>query len=70
MVGEAFTLRPSYKRRRFESYRYFRDQNIHKVAIEECQRCSLVIDSRKMLEQLLENILVTRLMMRGGTGCN
>jgi regulator of RNase E activity RraA len=71
MVGEAFTLRYIPAREDLNPMEVFRDpKHPQRVAIEECPKGAvLVIDSRKDARAASAgDILVTRLMMRGGAG--
>lgn len=71
MVGEAFTLRYIPAREDLNPIEVFRSPNHpQRVAIETCPKGSvLVIDSRKNARAASAgDILVTRLMVRGGAG--
>lgn len=71
MVGEAFTLRYIPAREDLNSIEVFKDpKHPQRVAIETCPKGAvLVIDSRKNARAASGgDILVTRLMVRGGAG--
>jgi len=71
MVGEAFTLRYIPAREDLNSINAFKDPNHpQRVAIETCPKGAvLIIDSRKNANAASAgDILVTRLMIRGGAG--